>query len=430
MSFFSKLTDNDHRPFFSHVFRLGGGTAIGQLVVILSMPIITRIYTPVEMGILSLLVAFISFVGVGTGLRYELAIVSSHDDQEAAILTWASFLTSIPIAVLCSLFLLSMIHFNILSYGGLPLWSIPIIGVLLICTQLFMSLRYWYVRQLNFSIIAKSMISQGFGRAFVPLLAGLTGVGWVGLLMGEVAGRVFGIYRMLISALPSLASAIRGSSWRDISSTLRKYLKYPCIVLPSSLLDALASTLPLPVVSYLFGTEKAGLFFLVMRFATLPAAFISASIADVFHARVSEDYRTNPDLVRPFLIRTAGKMSKIGLLIYIPLAIISPFLFGIIFGEKWATAGIVMSITAPLALFSLVVSPVSRLLLVVNRTEIKLLADFICLVLPLLGITISHHYNGNFLFSMTVFSFMHIIANIFYFFIIWISSNPVKVQTA
>lgn len=428
MSFFSKLKDSEQRPFFSHVFNLGGGTAIGQLVVILTTPIITRMYTPAEMGIFSLLVAFVGFVSVGTGLRYELAIVSSHDDKEAAFLTWVSFLTSVPAAILCGLVLLGMIRFNILSYSGLPLWSAPIVGLLLIFTQLFMSLRYWYVRQMNFSTIAKSMISQGFGRALVPLAAGLMGVGWVGLLMGEVAGRVLGIYRMLLAALPSLISIIRQSSWGDFTYTLKKYRKYPCVVLPSSLIDALASTLPLPVVSYLFGVEKAGLFFLVMRFATLPAAFISASIADVFHARVSEDYRNNPELLRPFLISTASKLFKIGLIVYVPLAAISPFLFGTIFGEKWAMAGIVMSITAPLALFSLVVSPVSRLLLVVDRTEIKLLADFICLVFPLLGLTITHHYNGNFLFSMAIFSFMHIIANIFYFFIIWFSSKYMKVQ--
>lgn len=418
MSLFAKLCDIKRKPLFSNIFSLGGGTAIGQLVVILSSPILTRIYMPEEMGILSLLVAFMGFAGMGTGLRYEIAIVTADDNQDAGLLVLASFFFSIPIAILCCTVLFGMIRYNVLSYGILPRWSVLIVGCLLVIVQLFMSLRFWFVRRSDFSIIGQALILQGIGRAVVPIAVSFMSIGWIGLLMGEVAGRIIGIRRMLITSLTSLISIARGLSWEVFFRTLKKYIQFPSVVLPSSLIDALGSTLPFPIILYLYGSGKAGLFFMVVRLGTLPASFISASIADVLHSRFAKDYRNNSCLIRPFLMTVAKKLFVTGCCIYIPIAVLSPFYFGTIFGERWAAAGIVMMFLAPIGLFSMVVSPLSRVLLAVNRIGIKLLADIVCLVLPFLGIFVSYYYRGNFELSIAVYSLMHVAANLFYFLII------------
>jgi lipopolysaccharide exporter len=419
MYLFTKLHDIKQRPLFSGIFSLGRGTAIGQFAVILSTPILSRMYVPEDMGILSLLVAFMGFASISTGLRYEIAIVSADDDQEAGLLTCGSFLLSIPVAALCCMILLGMIRFGLLSYDLLPNWSVPIIGCLLVIVQLFMSLRYWFVRRSDFSIIGQALIVQGIGRAVVPIIAGFMSMGWMGLFMGEVAGRIFGIRRMLRASLISLISIARDSSWKMFFYMLRKYIQFPSVVLPSSLIDALGATLPFPIILYLYGSGKAGLFFMVVRLGTLPASFISASIADVLHSKFSKDYYNDPHTMRPFLVSTVKKLFMTGCCIYIPIAVLSPFLFGMIFGERWAPAGIVMTLLAPIGLLGMVVSPLSRILLVVNRMGIKLLADIVCLVLPFLGIFVSYHYRGNFELSIAVYSLMYIIANLFYFQIIW-----------
>ena len=406
-------------PFYLTWLRLGGGTAVGQLIVVLSTPIITRLYTPYEMGLFSLFLAFIGFVWVGTGLRYEMAAVSADNDQEAGLLTCASILSSVPVAVLFGLVLLVMIRLDVVSYGTLPYWSVPLAVFLLIAAQLLTSLRYWYVRRSEFSTIGKVLIAQGFGRAIVPVIAGVAGLGWIGLLLGEAAGRLLGIYRMVMGTCLPFSAIARGSGCSLLLQVCRKYWKFPVVNLPSSLIDGLALAIPFPIVSRLFGIEKAGLFFLAMRLGMLPASFITASVSDVFHARVSNDYRANADRIRHTVLDTARKMLAVGVLVYVPVAVLSPWVFSRAFGKPWAPAGWAMTILAPLALMSLVVSPLSRLLLVANRQGVKLIVDALFLCLPAAGMIICHHYcGGGFEISLLVYVLISVVLYGLYFAII------------
>src|ERR1700689_4427028 len=74
--------------FSHHVAVLGGGTALAQGFTLLFAPILTRLYTPDDVGRMGLYLAFAGFAGVAASLRYEVAIVSAVDDREAAILTF------------------------------------------------------------------------------------------------------------------------------------------------------------------------------------------------------------------------------------------------------------------------------------------------------------------------------------------------------
>lgn len=412
------LRTNEH-PFSSRVLSLAGGTAAGQLIVLLVAPVVTRLYTPYDMGLFSLYMAFMGFVGVGTGLRYETAVVSADNDWEARLLTQASILSSIPVAAVCGLVLLGMIKFDLVSYGTLPFWSAPSAVFLLIITQFFLSLRYWCVRRSEFSVISKVLAVQGVGRAFAPLIAGVIGVGWVGLLLGEAAGRMLGINRMLAHTWSSLPAITRGMpACRSLFRICRKYWKFPVIVLPSSLVDALAAAIPFPIITRLFGSEQAGLFFLVTRLEMLPASFIGASVSDVFHAHVADNYRAGITGLRDVVINTAKRMLTVGALIYAPTAFLSPLLFGAVFGKTWASAGIVMTILAPLALASLVVSPLSRVLFVADRQEVKLIIDVLFLFLPPLSLVAGRQFHWSFELTLVVYSLVSVVLYCLYFAII------------
>lgn len=419
----AKCIRNEQRPFLSHVLGLGGGTAVGQFLVLLSAPVLTRLYTPHEMGLFGLLVAFVGFVCVGTGLRYETAVVSAENEREAALLTYASMLSTVPVAIVFGLILYGMIRYRLVSYGQLPSWSVAVVVFLLIVTQIFMSLRYWHVRQSSFSMIGKVLVAQGVGRATVPIIAGVVGLGWIGLLLGELAGRMIGIQKMLAGSYSSLSSITRGMKSARLVETCKKYWKFPVVVLPSSLVEALGPAVLLPLIATLFGSDKAGLFFLVTRLGTVPAAFVSASISDVFHARVSEDFRTDPALLRPFLVNAAKKMLCVGSLIYGPVALLSPLLFGVLFGNRWAESGVLMAVVAPAALAGLVVSPLSRLLLVVNRQEMKLVADVARVCLPLLSVIIGYHLRLDFRVVVLLYSLVATAGYCLYFLIIWLASK-------
>ncbi len=409
--------------FLANVMTLGGGTVAGQLCVVLATPLLTRLFDPTDMGIFGLFLSFIGFVCVGTGLRYEMAIVSAEGDREADCLLMVSMLLTVPLSILSGVFLLALIRYDLLSFGSLPPWSVALVILTLVGTGFFMSLRYWFVRRMDFTIISRSLVAQGIGRAVLPVIMGWAQMGWVGLLVGETGGRLLGVIRMSRSAWPVIKKTLRPFDRRYYAATMKRHWKFPAVVLPSSLIDALAASLPLPVISSLFGTASAGLFLLVMRIATLPAGLISASVADVYHGRLSETYRTNPSQTHKIMVDAAKKLGLIGLLIYLPIAVLSPFLFEFLFGAQWSQAGLLTSILSPLPLVGLIVSPLSRLLLVANRQEIKLLADVVCLVFPIFALYMTSQMEWSFWSCMMIFSGIQVLAYFLYFSLIWFVSR-------
>ena len=61
------------------------GTALGQGLVVASAPLLTRLYTPVDFGVLAVYGSMVSLVAVVAALRYELAIALSRHDKAVAV---------------------------------------------------------------------------------------------------------------------------------------------------------------------------------------------------------------------------------------------------------------------------------------------------------------------------------------------------------
>jgi O-antigen/teichoic acid export membrane protein len=61
------------------------GSALGQGLVVASAPLLTRLYTPVDFGVLAVYGSIVSLVAVAASLRYELAIALSRHDKAVAV---------------------------------------------------------------------------------------------------------------------------------------------------------------------------------------------------------------------------------------------------------------------------------------------------------------------------------------------------------
>lgn len=72
-----------NNPLYKGVLILGSGTAVAQLIGIVTMPIITRLYLPSEIGILAVYSSVLAIFGIGATLRYELAYGLPEENDDA-----------------------------------------------------------------------------------------------------------------------------------------------------------------------------------------------------------------------------------------------------------------------------------------------------------------------------------------------------------
>ena len=98
----------EQRPFLRNVSIMLTGTASGQLVSILLSPILTRLYSPQQFGVLSVYIAVVSILAVIASLRYELTIplASSDDDAINLVAVCACALAITTVAVTVGAFLI------------------------------------------------------------------------------------------------------------------------------------------------------------------------------------------------------------------------------------------------------------------------------------------------------------------------------------
>jgi O-antigen/teichoic acid export membrane protein len=159
----------------------------------------------------------------------------------------------------------------------------------------------------------------------------------------------------------------------------RTYWTCPAYSVPSSLVDALAFYLPVPLIARFHGPEAAGYFSLVRLVFGVPASLLGASVADAFHERMARCARETPSETRHLFVRMATGLLAIVIGPAIILGLFGPAIFAMVFGPQWAPAGVLAALLAPGALVQLVVNPMSRVVLVFQRHDLKFVYDVLSL---------------------------------------------------
>jgi len=365
--------------FIRNVGILSGGSALGHLFTLAAAPLLSRIYSPADFGRLGLFSSFLTVMSVAVALRYEVSIISGQDEGEAAHLTFASFLFALPMSILAGGLLWLLNRFAALGYGSLP-WQAPLLmAFAMFFVGTFTSLRYWCLREERFSQVSQGIVAQSAARAIFQTIFGVLKLHSTGLLAGETLGRCTGMSRMFRKSWPVLRSHFSDFRWNDLARALWRQRKFPLYSLPSSFLDALSMSLAVPLLVHLYGASVGGYYSLVWRAITVPSVVVTVAIADTFHSRLAACARETPTQVMALFRRTSLSLLLLGSIPALILWFWGKRLFSFAFGAQWAFSGAIAAIVAPWYLSEFVVSPVSRIVLVLSGQEMKLIWDVLSL---------------------------------------------------
>jgi O-antigen/teichoic acid export membrane protein len=181
------------------------------------------------------------------------------------------------------------------------------------------------------------------------------------------------------NAWPVLRGYLTTFCRKEFMGVLWRHRKFPLYSLPSSFLDALSMGLSVPLLIRLYGASVGGHYSLVWRAVTVPSVVVTVAIADTFHSRLAACAREAPAQVMRLFQRTSLGLLLLG---SIPAAILwfwgGP-LFQLVFGAQWALSGTIAALVAPWYLSEFVVTPVSRVVLVLSGQEMKLIWDVLSL---------------------------------------------------
>lgn len=352
----------------------------GQLAVMSTLPIATRLYAPADFGQFALLTSFTGIATVAACLCLDLAIVQGADGAAADEL-FAAALRSLPLTALVSaLVLWGLIARGLFGYGKLALSGVAVTAALVALNGLYVASRYRQLREQHYGLIASATLFQNLGRAVAPLLWWPLTRSWAGLALGELSARAIGTRRLIA---PLLAAAWRHPAFREHGAwwrVVRREWRYTGVLLTSVIIDTGSSLIVAPMLAAAYGAEAAGEYYLVTTFLNAPLALVGTAFADVIHARSAQLMHADPRALPGFVRRAAAGLLGIGALIYVPLWVLAPWLLPRIFGSQWHETVQVTRGLTPFMIMAFVASPCSRVLVAVRQTGIKMAADVLRLL--------------------------------------------------
>ena len=359
---------------------LASGTAAGQTIVVLASPILTRLYTPDDFGVLAVYAAFLAILTVVASLRYQLAIPLPRSDGTAANILALSLMCVVGVTVTVTL-LVALLGSSIVGWTNTPmvapyLWLLPV-GVAL--GGAYQSLNYWAIRKRAFTRIASTKLQQGGGMVVTQIGLGLAQLGPLGLILGQVVGQAAGLTNLARSAWRDDHSALIRIRAVRVRWVARRYRRFPFYSTWSALANTAGSQLPLVLFAALFSPAVAGLYLLAYLVLGMPMSLLGQAIGQVFVPGAAEARRENK--LDTFTLRTFSGLVRIGLGPIVLVAITAPELFAFVFGAEWRDAGIYAQWMALWLATVFISSPLSNLISITERQVQGLVFDLTLLVL-------------------------------------------------
>lgn len=363
---------------------LAGGTASGQAIVALASPIITRLYTPEDLGFLAVFSSILAMVSVLAALRYELAIPLPQDDADAAALVALSLGVIVAVSLLIGVGV-QLLGGYVADWAKSPalrqhLWLLPV-GVGLV--GLYQVLSYWAVRRQAFGRIARTKFYQGLGASSTQILLGLAAVGPAGLLLGQVVGQGAGGTTLAVEAWREGREHLRTMSPEALRRVAWRYRRFPQLSSFSGLLNSAGLQLPALLLASFYGPLVAGWFLLGQRVVGIPMALLGQAVAQVYLGTASRLVQEDRARLRLVFAKTAGRLLVLGVIPMGILGVAGPWLFSRVFGIEWVEAGLYVQLLAGAFLLQFVVTPLSQTLNITERQDLQLAWDLGRLVLVL-----------------------------------------------
>lgn len=372
------------------VFVLAGSTVFAQAITALSMPVVTRLYSPAQIGVISVFLAFFGFWSAILSLRYESAVLIARSDAESHNIFRVGILCVGCMSIFSAPVLLMLIHYGAFGFDLLPFWAAFAAAPILFGFGLFMMLRAWGLRGGFVRDISRATVTRAAANGATRIIFGVFGAGVPGLFAAEVAGAWGAVGALAKTVRRSYAASTPAVNWPDIFSAARRYAKFATYEMPSVALDQLALTLPVPIIASLFGAQSAGWFGLARILVAIPNAQVGRAVADVFQMELAEKVRANElSRARQLFYGLLWRLALFGLLPLIAIMIGGPLVVPWIFGRAWAEMGVIAACIAPWLYSALIVGSLSRVFSVLQRQEYKLIYDITALTLTAMVYLIS-----------------------------------------
>lgn len=367
--------DNQDKSLFNYnFFTLFKGSFISQLIPLLISPLITRLYSPSELGVLALFVAITSILGSVVNGRYEQAIMLVKTDLEINLITFLSLFVSFVFSLVLALFLV-LFHDSLILFFELPNLSkwIYFIPLVVFSIAAFNTFNFYQLRQKELRYISISEVYKSSVFSLIQLLYPIFQSGVGGLLIGKIISSLIAPFYLFRKSNFNISLI----NFNQLFQLSKRYINFPKYTSPAILLNNLGSNGIQLLIPVLYSTTTLGFYSLMNKVLSAPFSFIGNSISQAFLKEISNDTKTAYVVTKSILY----KLLLIALFGYGISFFFIEDLFQFIYGDQWRLAGTFAKYLIPYFIFKFIASPLTSIHTAFEKQRLSLLLQFIMFVL-------------------------------------------------
>lgn len=397
--------------FIKNSLTLSGGVALAQVLPILFYPVLGRIFTAEEFGLLAVLTSITSVLAVVGSGKYESGILVADNKNEAANLALFAVVMGLVLMAV-SWVLMQFVLLRPLTVWldepqlGRWIFVCPLAAFFIIVFNVY---NEWCVRESYFKALSVNKIVNSAAITLAKTLLGFVKICSQGLVVGDLAGRAISAVGCVVRALHHDGKVFRQARWAEMRRCAVKFKEFPKYTMPGQLLNTIGQAIPILLITAFFSKDDVGQFSMAMTIFAIPINVIGTALRDVYRQRANEEYRQRGECLASFdrLLKLLLLIGGAGLLLFVWFL---PWLTQLFLGAQWLTAGRYAQILAPAMVLSLVAGPLSGIFIVTEKLRAFFYWQVIYVVATLVAVLVGGWLMGTMEATLVLFALLRGIA--------------------
>ncbi len=403
---FNKLR---HSSFFVSVFKVGSGQLVAQLLSLISVPILSRIYSDVAYGDSALIISTASILINASMLGLSSPVMKPKEDEEAKTVFTTAFLVN---AVICTAFTVIFAAlsktFMVFEVSGSYHVALMLMWLYIIFFANSSLLTVYVNRKGAYNKLFFNPIIGAAAQFVVAIPLGLLGFDYRGFIITNIIQNLIICIHLMWGDNPFA----REYGLSEFIRVFKEYKDYILFEYPSELIGQVGIEYPTQYFGRTFGAQELGGYLLCVRVMMYPIRLIAAPISTVYFRTATEYYREGKNLA-PFTYKMISRILLISAIPVTAFIFISEPLFGFVLGAHWREAGMLAGflIIQYVLLFCSQTTSCCRVAIDKQRTNLAVI--IVRLIVTIVSFTLGYGVFGTMTATVFCYSFGQCLYNVY-----------------
>ncbi|PHR73268.1 MAG: hypothetical protein COA67_03655 [Lutibacter sp.] len=409
------MNDKTQPSFYKNVYFLLRGSVLFQIITIVSLALITRIYEPEVIGKYAVFFSITTIFGtIGTG-RLELALMIPKTNIESNNIFLTGKRLSLYISTVIMLIVLLNMQFNVLESLNSKVYLLFPIATFFLSNTLLQAQKL--NRSNKFKEVGIGKFLFGLTIAFIQLFFSYFYATETTLVLGFLIGLlVLMLYYKYHIVLDN------NLTHKKFLITLRQNKLFPLINNLGSFFNLLANQGPIILVELFFGATLTAYLSVVQKSLNAPSSLLSRAFSDVFFKKVTDKKTTQSELKR-FVKLNLKYFLLLSVLAFIVIFFFGEEVYTLVFGIKFIESSKIARIMISFFLMRFIVTGLNSIIIARKWLKLDLTFNILLFLSQITPIIIGFYFNLEFYSIITLMTIFGALSYLYLGFLVYLGIN-------